>query len=310
VFGGAAWVLFAKKPSKRLEVYNDYNSDLVNLFLCVKDRLIAFTREVGFLHINSRQEFDHFIKFLRKEIPANQFLQDEIDAAKSLFSEPELSEVLKILNEKTELYDVQRAAAFYKVIRHSYGSGCKSFDNKPVNVQGMLNDLPQNSERLRNVIIENMDFETVIRRYDGPDAFFYCDPPYVFTEGHYAVEFTRDDHIRLQNVLSGIEGKFLLSYNDCELVKELYQDFHIVEIVRPNTLKFRYESGSEFPELLIANYDLHEQVNKRPIQLSMEDCKSNGKVSIKSNLVDFRDFRKKQKNSPPIFITNRFGKEL
>ena len=124
------------------------------------------------------------------------------------------------------------------------------------------------------------------------------------------MEFTRDDHIRLQNVLSGIEGKFLLSYNDCELVKELYQDFHIVEIVRPNTLKFRYESGSEFPELLIANYDLHEQVNKRPIQLSMEDCKSNGKVSIKSNLVDFRDFRKKQKNSPPIFITNRFGKEL
>lgn len=37
VFGGAAWVLFAKeKKANQLEVYNDINSNLVNLFRCVE----------------------------------------------------------------------------------------------------------------------------------------------------------------------------------------------------------------------------------------------------------------------------------
>ena len=37
VFGGAGWVLFAKEQhSKQLEVFNDLNSDLINLYRCVK----------------------------------------------------------------------------------------------------------------------------------------------------------------------------------------------------------------------------------------------------------------------------------
>ena len=37
VFGGAGWVLFGLDPKPgRMEVYNDANSDLVNLFRCVK----------------------------------------------------------------------------------------------------------------------------------------------------------------------------------------------------------------------------------------------------------------------------------
>ena len=37
VFGGAGWVLFAKeKLPGQLEVYNDIDGNLVNLFRCVK----------------------------------------------------------------------------------------------------------------------------------------------------------------------------------------------------------------------------------------------------------------------------------
>ncbi len=35
VFGGAAWVLFYKDKHANFEVYNDYNSELVNIFRCV-----------------------------------------------------------------------------------------------------------------------------------------------------------------------------------------------------------------------------------------------------------------------------------
>ena len=53
VFGGAAWVLFAKeKKANQLEVYNDINSNLVNLFRCVK-------YHCGEMCIRDRLQIDH-----------------------------------------------------------------------------------------------------------------------------------------------------------------------------------------------------------------------------------------------------------
>ena len=36
VFGGAGWVLFGREPDGRMEVFNDRNGDLINLWRCVK----------------------------------------------------------------------------------------------------------------------------------------------------------------------------------------------------------------------------------------------------------------------------------
>ena len=67
------------------------------------------------------------------------------------------------------------------------------------------------------------DFEKLIKQYDRPEAFFYCDPPYYNTEDYYEdVGFTRADHERLANALLSINGFFLLSYNDCPEIRELY----------------------------------------------------------------------------------------
>ena len=49
VFGGGGWVLFGKPPDKCMEVYNDFNSNLANLFYCVKERPMALLRELSFL---------------------------------------------------------------------------------------------------------------------------------------------------------------------------------------------------------------------------------------------------------------------
>ena len=45
VFGGGGWVLFGKPPDKCMEVYNDFNSNLANLFYCVKERPMALLRD-------------------------------------------------------------------------------------------------------------------------------------------------------------------------------------------------------------------------------------------------------------------------
>ena len=68
VFGGGGWVLFGKPPDKCMEVYNDFNSNLANLFYCVKERPMALLRELSFLPLNSRDEFVTLRKFLTMEV--------------------------------------------------------------------------------------------------------------------------------------------------------------------------------------------------------------------------------------------------
>jgi DNA adenine methylase len=64
---------------------------------------------------------------------------------------------------------------------------------------------------------------------------------------------------------------FLLSYNDHPFVRELYDapGIRIVPVSRLNTIKQRYEGGSLFEELLIANYDTDERRRKRPVQMNL-----------------------------------------
>ena len=57
VFGGGGWVLFGKPPDTPMEVYNDFNSDLANLFRCVKERPMALLKELNFFPLNGRDEF-------------------------------------------------------------------------------------------------------------------------------------------------------------------------------------------------------------------------------------------------------------
>ena len=108
---------------------------------------------------------------------------------------------------------------------------------------------------MANTVIENKDFEALIIQYDRSDAFFYLDPPYYETEGHYSVVFTKEDHIRLRDTLKKLQGKFLLSYNDCEFIRDLYKDFYIERFSRINNMALRYDKDSQFPEVLISNYN-------------------------------------------------------
>jgi DNA adenine methylase len=76
-----------------------------------------------------------------------------------------------------------------------------------------------------------MSFEKLIRTYDRDGALFYCDPPYYKTEKYYKNigEFGEVEHRLLADTLKKIDGNFLVSYNDCEFIRELYKDFKIVE---------------------------------------------------------------------------------
>ena len=57
VFGGGGWVLFYKPPGNDFEVYNDYNSLLVNLYRCVRERPGELMDELKYV-LNAREDFD------------------------------------------------------------------------------------------------------------------------------------------------------------------------------------------------------------------------------------------------------------
>lgn len=240
VFGGGGWVLFHKKPCG-FEVYNDRNSLLANLYRCVRDRHGELTEALRYT-LNSREDFEM---------------------------------IQSALAEGSAMSDVKKAACFYQLIRHSYASGLKSFAGQPHDMRANFPLIEQAHRRLAEVVIENRDFERLIRRYDRPESFFYLDPPYYETEGYYRNigegGFTAEDHRRLRDTLAGIEGRFLLSYNDHPFVRELYSfsGIRVKEASRLNNIRQRYDSGCMFEELLIANYNMDERRDAAPVQMNL-----------------------------------------
>ena len=68
VFGGSGTVTLSRPIQPGcMEVYNDFNSDLTNLFCCVKNRTMALLLELGFLPLNTRDDFNVLYKFFSKE---------------------------------------------------------------------------------------------------------------------------------------------------------------------------------------------------------------------------------------------------
>ena len=272
VFGGSGSVLLGKPEVHSFEVYNDFDRNLVNLFHCMKERTMATIRALGFCHLNSREDFLAVRTFFEQETFTDEHLPEELRLTELLFPPPEAAELKEIRTRITGEYDVRRAAMFLKLLRYSYSSGGRSYAAQPFHIRKLFSLIRELQERMANVIIENQDFEVLIRHYDRAGTFFYLDPPYFSTEDMYAVGFGRDDHLRLRNTLKSIRGRFLLSYNDCPEIRELYKGFSLFDFSRVHSMAQRYEAGKEFKELLIGNYDLYERERAKPQQLTLYDC--------------------------------------
>ena len=253
VFGGSGTVTLNHLHHKGcVEVYNDYNSDLVNLFRCARDRPMALARELNFLPLHSRDDFNLLADFLAQKEPEDLFLREELQIVDE-FIPPKDSAVLKsLLTGRSQNWDVRRAAAYLKKIRCSYSGTGGAFGARPVNIRTAIPLIWACSKRLENVVIENRDFESVIRQYGQEGTFLYCDPPYYEAEC-YEVAFPKADHHRLHRLLAETPAFVMVSYNNCPEIRELYTDFWIFLTTRPNSMSLT--AGSEYEELVMTNYD-------------------------------------------------------
>jgi len=237
VFGGGASVLFVK-PESPTEVYNDLWGDVVNFFLVLRDRvdeLMEYLRYTPY----SRQYHDIALEKFK-----NRDFRDDIERAGITFF---------LLHSGVN-----------GIIGGGFSSGPSK--NNASALKTSVDSLKIFAERFRRVIIENLDFEEVIKKYDDEDTLFYCDPPYLGVERareYYLPKFEYRDHYRLSKVLRKIDGKFVLSYYSNPYVEDLYPRDEFIylekEVIKRSVFAKGDKKKPKAKEILILNYEPKQQ---------------------------------------------------
>ena len=208
-FGGGASILLRKERSFS-EIYNDINSDVVRYFRVLRDYPNALISKILLTPI-AREEFD-----LSRE---NGNEVDEVEFARKFFVRSWLS-----------IMGVGGAIA-----------GSTSFRRYKLSNNDHLvpneDDLYAVADRLMGVLIEHLDFEDCIRKYDSQKTLFYVDPPYYGKCGDdYQSKVTKEDHIRLAKKLGDIKGFACVSGIQSDLYDKLYEYWEVIEFPAANAM--------------------------------------------------------------------------
>ena len=228
VFGGSASLLL-NKPKSPIEVYNDLNGELVNLFAVVRDRPLEFISRLEPL-LYSRELYEKW----RKEFAPGEMARFEPGA------DP-----------------VERAVKFYFCLRANFAGrvwGGWAF----ARTRGFRLPDPAGiwaiHERLKRVYIDHLDYKNCIKNWDSPHTFFYLDPPYLGLTSN-VFGWREKEHEELAGTLGGVKGKWLLTCNDHPLIRKLYARYSILEAKGP--LLAKKVEGKPHPplrHLIIKNY--------------------------------------------------------
>ncbi|EIN7565739.1 DNA adenine methylase [Salmonella enterica] len=221
-FCGAAALYFLKTPSK-IEVINDINGELVNLYRVVKHHLEEFARQFKWALV-SRQIY--------------KWLQDT----------PE--ETLTDIQRAARFYYLQKQAFGGKVADHTFGTSTTSAPR--FNLLRIEEELSMAHLRLSRTLIEHLDWNQCIERYDRPHTLFYCDPPYWGTEG-YGVEFGLENYDHMAELARRTKGKMIISVNDIPEMRQAFNGLNIQTVDISYNLKV---TGKATPrkELVICNF--------------------------------------------------------
>jgi len=226
-FAGGAALFFMRPAPASVEVLNDINGDLINLYRVVQCHLEEFVRQFKWA-LSSRQVF----KWLQETRPET-------------------------------LTDIQRAARFYYLQQSAFGGkvagqtyGTATTQAPGLNLLRIEESLSTAHLRLANTYIEHLAWDECVRRYDRPHTLFYLDPPYWQTSG-YGCDFGWEQFELMAKLLREIQGKAIISLNDHPDIRRCFKGFHF------ESTDIRYTVGSgkgtEAREVLILNWDIERE---------------------------------------------------
>jgi DNA adenine methylase len=203
-FGGGGSVLL-RKPRSYSEVYNDIESEIVNLFRVLRDTEQAAR--------------------LRAALELTPFARDEFVGA---YDETDQDTIERARRLVIRGFMGFGSAAMTRTHRTGFRANSNRSGTTPAHDWANYpRQLESFCDRLRGVVIENRPAAEVIAQHDSPETLIYADPPYVhdtrsFPRGAsqpfcYKYEMTDDDHRALAEQLRGVAGKVVLSGYPCDL---------------------------------------------------------------------------------------------
>lgn len=247
-FCGAAWVLFAKPPSP-VEVINDIDGDLITFFRIIKHHPEAFIDSFEW-ELVSRAEFNRLANL-----------------------------------DPTTLSDLERAHRFFYLIMAGWG-GELNYPRFQTSITdgghgnrliGALKHLRQRIEpvyeRLRTVIIENLDWQACLDRYDRDKTVMYIDPPYPGNGVNYVHNMRNwEDHWILAERLLRTRSKWILSSYDNPEVRAVFSDCCIIPVTSSSGMRKRKHDTNRVVvnEVLITNFAVTDM--SAPHQTSLLDA--------------------------------------
>lgn len=173
-----------------------------------------------------------------------------------------------LLGKMIEFNDLEKAAGFFAMNRITFSGTSESggYSNAAFEKRFTLSSI----ERVRDLalilgktIITNLDYEEVVRR-EGEDVFIFLDPPYYSATKSSLYGKNGDlhrgfDHERFARVISEVEHKWLITYDDSQYIRNLFSFAHI----KPWNISYgmrnvNKENDNIGKELLISNYSLNE----------------------------------------------------
>lgn len=150
--------------------------------------------------------------------------------------------------------EVERAAAFFVLNRSSFSGTTLSGGMSPGHPRFTESAIERiKSFKVDNFHVENADYRDVIPKHE--DAFLYLDPPYLNGQSLYGVKGNTHksfDHEALADLLHK-RDRWIMSYNDCPEVRELYKDKTIVSI----EWIYGMSKNKQSKEVLIASPDVN-----------------------------------------------------
>jgi DNA adenine methylase len=268
-FSGMFWVFFrlelSNYPNLKTVVYNDFNPLNVNLFNCVRN-YEEFYEVIKDYKSQNKDLFDKFqSEIFSSDFKVDLSTPDYQTAAKYAYI---LSQVWSGTNpEKGKFID----------LKGKYRSKFDSFKSKLV-------DKKWQKHFDKITFCESSDFEDVIKKYDSPKTYFYCDPPYFKTENYYANhDFGISTHQRLAETLKSIKGKFSLSYYHFEKLDEWFPKNEYIWESKEFSKAAMAKSGKSQTkgiELLIMNYQKNSTINMVEVEQEQSSSEDDFDFSI------------------------------
>jgi DNA adenine methylase len=205
LFGGGGSVLL-RKPRSEVEVYNDIDSEIVNVFRVLRDYPGELTRLLD-LTPYSREEYEL----------ACEPSEEPVERARRCL-------VRLSLGFTGRQYDPFKVGG---VRPTGFSTGDLRGGSHLADVWARFSDvLGGVVERVRGVTIEHRDALELLPVWDSPGTVFYADPPYLLdtrrSKSIYNHEMTEEQHIALARALRQVKGSVLVSGYDSPLYDDLY----------------------------------------------------------------------------------------